>query len=50
MTRIVRSLSVFRELFSKCMFSFSYVLFLTSFYLSYNSFSYVLFLTSFDLS
>ena len=31
MTRIVRSLSVFYESFSKCTFSFSYVLFLTSF-------------------
>ena len=31
MTRIVRSLSVFCESFSKCTFSFSYVLFLTSF-------------------
>ena len=31
MTRIVRSLSVFFESFSKCAFSFSYVLFLTSF-------------------
>ena len=30
MTRIVRSLSVFCESFSKCTFSFSYVLFLTS--------------------
>ena len=31
MTRIVRSLSVFCESFSKCTFSFSYVLFLTLF-------------------
>ena len=31
MTRIVRSLSVFCESFSKCTFSFTYVLFLTSF-------------------
>ena len=31
MTRIVRSLSVFCESFSKCTFSFSYLLFLTSF-------------------
>ena len=31
MTRIVRSLSVFCKSFSKCTFSFSYVLFLTSF-------------------
>ena len=31
MTRIVRGLSVFCESFSKCTFSFSYVLFLTSF-------------------
>ena len=31
MTRIVRSLSVFYESFSKCTFSFSYVLFLISF-------------------
>ena len=31
MTRIVRSLSVFCESFFKCTFSFSYVLFLTSF-------------------
>ena len=31
MTRIVRSLSVLSELFSKCTFSFSYLLFLTSF-------------------
>ena len=31
MTRIVRNLSVFCESFSKCMFSFSYVWFLTSF-------------------
>ena len=31
MTRIVRSLSVFCESFSKCTVSFSYVLFLTSF-------------------
>ena len=31
MTRIVRTLSVFCESFSKCTFSFSYVLFLTSF-------------------
>ena len=31
MTRIVRGLSVFWESFSKCTFSFPYVLFLTSF-------------------
>ena len=31
MTSIVRSLSVFCESFSNCTFSFSYVLFLTSF-------------------
>ena len=31
MTRIVRGLSVFCESFSKCTFSFSYVLFLASF-------------------
>ena len=31
MTKIVRSLSVFCESFSKCTLSFSYVLFLTSF-------------------